>query len=308
MAAISAALVKELREKSGAGMMDCKKALVETEGDLEGAVDWLRKKGLSAAAKKAGRVAAEGLVGVATDGARGAMVEINAETDFVARNESFQEFVRTCAELALTIDGDIEALKALEYPGAGHSVEEQLTRMIATIGENMHIRRLALVTVSEGAVAAYVHNQTAPGLGKIGVLVGMASAGDAEKVAAFGRQVAMHVAAVQPQSVSKDSLDPEAIARERDVLSDQARASGKPEEIIEKMVEGRLRKFYQEVCLLDQTFVIDGESTVRNAVEATGKELGSDLSVVEFVRFQLGEGVEKEESDFAAEVAATLGS
>jgi len=308
MAAIGAALVKELREKSGAGMMDCKKALVETDGDLEGAVDWLRKKGLAAAAKKAGRVAAEGLVGVATEGTRGALVEVNAETDFVARNETFQDFVRTCATLALDAGGDVDALKAMDYPGAGHSVEEQLTRMIATIGENMNIRRSATITVSEGAVAAYVHNQTAPGLGKIGVLVGLASSGDAEKVAAFGRQVAMHVAAAQPQAVDKESLDPEAIARERDVLSDQARASGKPEEIIAKMVEGRLRKFYEEVCLLDQVFVIDGESTVRKAVEARGKEVGSDLAVMEFVRFQLGEGIEKEEADFASEVAATLGS
>jgi elongation factor Ts len=294
MAAISAALVKELREKSGAGMMDCKKALVESGGELEVAVDWLRKNGLAAAAKKAGRVAAEGLVGVATEGRRGAVVEVNAETDFVARNEAFQEFVRGCAQLALGSAGDIEALKGMTYPGTSHTVTDQLTQLIATIGENMNLRRTAVIEVPEGAVAAYVHNQAAPGLGKIGVLVGLASAGDQERLGAFGKQVAMHVAAVQPQAIDKDALDPEAIERERAILSDQARASGKPEEIVAKMVEGRLRKFYQEVCLIDQTFVVDGESSVGKAVEAIGKDLGAAVTVTQFERYQLGEGIDKQ--------------
>jgi elongation factor Ts len=306
MAAVSAALVKELREKSGAGMMDCKKALVESGGELEVAVDWLRKNGLAAAAKKAGRVAAEGLVGVATEGRRGAVVEVNAETDFVARNETFQEFVRGCAQLALESAGDIDALKGMTYPGTTHTVAEQLTQLIATVGENMNLRRIAVIEVPEGAVAAYVHNQAAPGLGKIGVLVGLASAGDQERLGAFGKQVAMHVAAVQPQSIDKDALDPAAIERERAILSDQARASGKPEEIVAKMVEGRLRKFYQEVCLLDQTFVIDGEASVGKAVEAIGNDLGAAVTVTQFERYQLGEGIDKQEADFAAEVAATL--
>jgi elongation factor Ts len=306
MAEITAALVKELRQKTGAGMMDCKKALTETAGDVEAGIDWLRKNGLAAAAKKAGRIAAEGLVGLVADGTRGAIVEVNSETDFVARNEAFQGFVSQVATLALDAGGDLEALDAAAYPGGAGTVGEALTEMIAKIGENMSLRRAAAFQVSQGVVAAYVHNQVAPGLGKIGVLVALESAGDADKLATFGRQLAMHVAAAAPQAVSADDVDASALERERAVLAEQARASGKPEEIVEKMVEGRLRKYYEEICLLEQTFVIDSESKVRQAVEAAGKDAGAPVTVVGFHRFQLGEGVEREESDFAAEVAAQL--
>jgi elongation factor Ts len=299
-------LVKELREKTGAGMMDCKKALTEIGGDVEEAVDWLRKNGLAAAAKKAGRVASEGLVGVVAEGTHGAVVEVNSETDFVARNEGFQEFVSRVAALSLDAGGDLEALGAAAYPGGG-TVSEALTQMIAKIGENMSLRRAGALQVSQGVVAAYVHNQAAPGLGKIGVLVALESAGDADKLTAFGKQLAMHVAAVAPQAVSAEDLDPTALERERNVLAEQARASGKPDEIVEKMVQGRLRKFYEEVCLLDQTFVIDNELKVRQAVEAAGEDAGAPIAVTGFQRFKLGEGVEREESDFAAEVAAQLG-
>ncbi len=306
MAEITAALVKELRQKTGAGMMDCKKALTETAGDLEAAVDWLRKKGLAAAAKKAGRVAAEGLVGLIAEGTRGALVEVNSETDFVARNEAFQGFVSQVAKLALEAGGDLEALGAAAFPGAG-TVGEALTEMIAKLGENMSLRRSGVLQVSQGVVATYVHNQAAPGLGKIGVLVALESAGDADKLAAFGKQLAMHVAAAAPQVVSAEDVDAAALERERSVLAEQARASGKPEDIIEKMVQGRLRKYYEEICLLDQTFVIDSESKVRQAVEAAGEAAGAPVAVAGFRRFQLGEGVEREETDFAAEVAAQLG-
>ena len=305
MAEITAALVKDLREKTGAGMMDCKKALTETAGDLEGAVDWLRKKGLAAAAKKAGRVAAEGLVGTAAEGNRGAMVEVNSETDFVARNDAFQGFVGTVANLAMGAGGDLDKLSAAGYPGAG-TVAEQLNEMIAKVGENMGLRRTGYLEVSAGVVAQYVHNQVAPGLGKIGVLVALESTGDAAKLAVFGRQLAMHVAATNPQAVDSANLDPALVERERNVLGEQARASGKPENVIEKMIEGRLRKFYEEVCLLDQTFVIDGERKVRQAVEQAGSDLGAPVKVAGFLRFQLGEGIERKESDFAAEVAAQL--
>jgi len=308
MAEITAALVKELREQTGAGMMDCKKALAETGGDLDQAIDWLRTKGLSAAAKKAGRVAAEGLVAVAVDGNKGAVVEVNSETDFVSRNEQFQEFVRGVAALALTVDGDMDKLLAADYPGAGRTVAEQLTHMIATIGENMSIRRCDVLTVGNGVLASYVHNAMTDGVGKIAVLVGLESAGDKGKLEAFGKQIAMHVAAAKPQSVSRDELDPEILERERVVLSEQARESGKPEEIIGKMVEGRLRKFYEEVCLLDQTFVIDGETQVSKAVEAAGKDAGGAISINGFKMFVLGEGIQKEVGDFAAEVAAAAGS
>ena len=306
MAQITAALVKDLREKTGAGMMDCKKALTETEGDLEGAVDWLRKKGLASAAKKAGRVAAEGLVGVAAEGTEGAVVEVNAETDFVARNETFQGFVTDVTKLAIGGGGDIEALKAKVFPGGEGDVANQLTHLIATIGENMNLRRAATLSVGQGAVASYVHNQSAPGLGKIGVLVALESEGDAAQLAALGKQLAMHVAAASPLAVDRDGVDASDLERERSVLADQARASGKPEEIVEKMVEGRMRKFYEEVCMLEQVFVVDGERKVKDVIEATGKELGAAIKLVGFERFQLGEGIEREESDFAAEVAAQL--
>ncbi|MGB0670374.1 MAG: translation elongation factor Ts [Rhodospirillales bacterium] len=307
MAEITAALVKELREKSGAGMMDCKKALTEAGGDLEAAVDWLRKKGLAAAAKKAGRVAAEGLVGVATDGTRAAVVEINSETDFVARNDKFQSFVADVAKVALGTDGTVEAVAAAAHP-AGKAVSDALTDLIATIGENMTLRRSAVLSVDKGLVASYVHSAAAPGLGRIGVLVALESGASADALESVGKQLAMHIAASNPASVDRDSLDPELIERERAVLSDQARASGKPEEIIAKMVEGRLRKFYEESVLLDQVFAIDGETKVSKVVEQAGKEAGSPITVKAFSIFKLGEGVEKKEEDFAAEVAAAAGA
>lgn len=294
MAAITAALVKELREKSGVGMMDCKKALSETDGDLEAAVDWLRKKGLSTAAKKAGRIASEGLVGIAVDGGKGAVIEVNSETDFVAKNEQFQGFVKTAAGIALACDGDVDAVKAADYPSAGRSVADELTDMIATIGENMNLRRAA--ALSGGTVTAYLHNAAGDGIGKIAVLVAM-DGGDE----ALAKQIAMHVAAANPQFLGRDDVDQDAADRERNVLADQARASGKPEEIIEKMVEGRMRKYYEEVCLLDQVFVIDGESRVSKVLEDAGAKLTG------FVRFALGEGIEKKQEDFAAEVAAAAG-
>ncbi len=305
---ITAGLVKELREKTGAGMMDCKRALGEVAGDLESAVDWLRKKGLAAAAKKAGRVASEGLVGAATRGTTGAVAEINAETDFVARNDAFQGFVRTVAELALATGDDIDQLKAAAYPGTGRTVADELTHMIATIGENMALRRSRRLSVSSGVVVSYVHSALAQGLGKIGVLVALESTADAERLSALGRQLAMHVAAANPQYLDTSSVDTAALERERDVLREQSRASGKPEAIIEKMVEGRLRKFYEEVVLLEQVYVIDGETRVAKVVEAAAKELGAPIKLTGFVRFALGEGIEKEATDFAAEVAATLKS
>ncbi len=304
MAEITAALVKDLRDKTGAGMMDCKKALAETSGNLEEAVDWLRTKGLAAAAKKAGRTASEGLIGVAVDGTVGAVVEVNAETDFVARNETFQGFVTTLATLGLSSDGDLDAVRGSAYPDTGRTVDEELTHMIATIGENMSLRRIEKISVGEGLVTAYVHNQLAPGLGKIGVLVALESAGDTAALQGFGKQIAMHIAASNPASVSRDDLDPEMIERERNVLIEQAKESGKPAEIAEKMVEGRLRKYYEEVCLLDQTFAIDGESKVSKVLEDAAKDVGAPVSVAGFVAYRLGEGIEKEESDFAAEVAA----
>ncbi len=306
MAEITAALVKELREKTGAGMMDCKRALGETQGDLEGAIDWLRKKGLSAAAKKAGRVAAEGLVGVATRGRQGAVVEVNTETDFVARNETFQHFVRSVSELALGTGDDIEALKAAAFPATGRTVADELTHMIATIGENMALRRARRLEVRNGAVLSYVHNALAPGLGKIGVLVALESTGDSEKLGTLGKQLAMHVAAAKPDYLDVASVDPAALERERDVLREQARASGKPEAIIDKMVEGRLRKFYEDVVLLEQTYAIDGERRVGKVVEAVAKDLGAAVTVAGFVRFALGEGISREQGDFAAEVAAAV--
>ena len=304
MAEITASLVKELREKTGAGMMDCKKALTETSGDLEGAVDWLRKKGLAAAAKKAGRVAAEGLVAVATADTVGAAVEVNSETDFVARNERFQAFANEAARQALAGNGDLDALLQAQYPETGRTIGEEVTHMVATIGENMNLRRIARIEVGSGVVASYVHNALAPNLGKIGVLVGLESTGDRTRLAELGRQIAMHIAAARPEAVNIEDVDSTALDRERNVLADQARASGKPEEIIAKMVEGRLRKYYEEVVLLEQVYVIDGENKVRKVVETVAKEIGAPIKVVGFTRFVLGEGIEKEQSDFAAEVAA----
>ena len=305
MAEITASLVKELREKTGAGMMDCKKALTETAGDLEAAVDWLRKKGLAAAAKKAGRVAAEGLMAVAASGPRGAVVEVNAETDFVARNDQFQSLARAAAEAALTVGDSLDAIRAAPIAGGG-SVGDRLTTLVATIGENMSLRRSAVLAVPAGVVASYVHNAVSPGLGKIGVLVALESAGDPERLLALGKQIAMHVAAANPSALDIGSVDPAALDRERAILSEQAAASGKPAQVIEKMVEGRLRKFYEETVLLEQLYVVDGESRVKDVVAKAAKEMGSGVKLAGFLRYALGEGVEKKQEDFAAEVAAQL--
>jgi elongation factor Ts len=302
MAAITAALVKDLRDKTGAGMMDCKKALTETDGEIEPAVDWLRKKGLAAAAKKSGRVAAEGLVGVASATNMAAIVEVNAETDFVARNETFQEFVAKVAEIVLEIGDDLDAVNAAPFPDTGRTVAEELTHLVATIGENMTIRRAKVLSVSQGVVASYMHKALRPGLGQIGVLAAVEGPGELATLEQLGRQVGMHVAAARPEALDIDAVDPAALDRERAVLSEQARASGKPEAIIEKMVDGRIRKYYEEVVLLEQVWVHDGESRVR----AVAKKAG--VTLTGFVRFQLGEGVEKPQGpDFAAEVAATAG-
>lgn len=302
---ITAAMVKELREKSGAGMMDCKTALTENGGDMEAAVDWLRTKGLAKAAKKAGRVAAEGLVGVAAEGTKAAVIELNSETDFVARNEGFQELVGKVATVAVGTDGSVDAVTAANLDGK--SVADSITDAIATIGENMTLRRTAILSVNDGVVSTYVHGAVADGLGKIGVLVALESSGDKDKLNALGRQIAMHVAATSPLALNTEELDQEVVEREKSVFSEQARESGKPENIIEKMVEGRLRKFYEEVTLVKQAFVINPDQTVEQAVEALAKDLGTDVKLSGFVRFALGEGIEKEEQDFAAEVAAASG-
>jgi elongation factor Ts len=308
MAEISASLVKELRERTGAGMMDCKKALSEAGADLEQAADWLRKKGLAAAAKKAGRIAAEGLIGVATEGGKGVVIEVNTETDFVARNEQFQNFVAKAAKEALAVGGDVEKLKARPFPGSSRNVADELTHLVSTIGENMSVRRAQVVTAAPGIVASYIHNQVTPGLGKIGVLVALKSGGDAAKLAALGRQLAMHVAAANPRAVRTAELDPKLIENERSILTEQAAGSGKPPEIIAKMVEGRLRKFYEEVVLLEQVYVIDPEKKVGKVVEAAAKEIGAPVDIVAIARFQLGEGIERRQDDFAAEVAAAAGT
>jgi elongation factor Ts len=305
MAEITASLVKELRDKTGAGMMDCKKALTETSGDIEAAVDWLRKKGLAAAAKKAGRIAAEGLVAVTASGARGAVLEVNAETDFVARNDQFQAFAAAAAEVALSVGGDLEKTKVATFPGGG-TVADKLTNLVATIGENMSLRRSASLSVPAGVVVSYIHNAVAPGLGKIGVLVALESTGSTDRLSTLGKQIAMHVAAANPSALDIGSVDPSALERERAILSEQAAASGKPAQVIEKMVEGRLRKFYEETVLLEQVFVVDGESRVKDVVAAAAKELGASVKLAGFLRYALGEGVEKKQEDFAAEVAAQL--
>ncbi|HET6535287.1 MAG TPA: translation elongation factor Ts [Sphingomicrobium sp.] len=306
MAEITAAMVKELRERTGAGMMDCKKALAETNGEMEAAIDWLRAKGLSAAAKKAGRTAAEGLVGVAVEGNRGAVVEVNSETDFVAKNELFQDFVHNVAKLALEQGTDVEALAAAQYPGGG-TVQEKLTDNIAKIGENQSLRRAAVLEVSEGAIVPYVHNQVAPGLGKIGVLVALESAAAVETLNALGKQIAMHVAAAHPLALTADELDPALVERERAIAMEKAKESGKPQNIVEKMVEGGLAKFRKESALLTQLFVMDNKTPVAEVIVMTAKEADAGIALKGFVRFQLGEGIEKEESDFAAEVAAASG-
>jgi len=304
MATITASMVKELRDKTGAGMMDCKAALNENDGDMEAAVDWLRAKGLAKAAKKAGRVAAEGLIGLAGNDKAAALVEVNSETDFVARNPSFQEMVSEIATAGLGAKGDLDKLTTATCGKTKTSVAHTLKAMIGSIGENMTLRRTAYLAADKGVVASYMHNQASPGLGKIGVIVALESTGDAEALKNFGKQVAMQVAAANPQAIDADSLDQELVERERAVLTEQAKESGKPAEVIAKMVEGRLRKFYEDVVLLQQPFVHDPDNTVAKAMEAAAKEAGAPIKITGFYRFALGEGIEKEESDFAAEVAA----
>jgi elongation factor Ts len=303
MAEISASMVKELRERTGAGMMDCKKALSETAGDIEAAVDALRKKGLAAAAKKAGRTTADGLIGMALDGTKGAVVEVNSETDFVARNEAFQTLVTQITALSIGANGDVEALKAAVIPATGKSVADSITDAIGVIGENINLRRTAALTVESGVVAGYVHQQSAPGLGRMGVLAALESTGQAVALEAFGKQLAMHIAATNPQSVTVQDLDPAVVERERNIFADQARASGKPESIVEKMVEGRLRKFYEESVLLEQTWVMDTDKKVKDALADAAKAAGAAVTVKGFVRLALGEGITKETDDLAAEVA-----
>ncbi len=308
MAEVTAALVKQLREKTGAGMMDCKKALSENGADVEAATDWLRKKGLAAAAKKAGRIASEGLVGVAVQATRGALVEVNSETDFVARNDDFQALVRGIADLAPEAKGNGDHLQAMEVPSSGRTVTDEITQAVATIGENINFRRTAALEVDEGIIASYVHNQLAPGLGKIGVLVALKSAGDPGELEALGKQIAMHVAAAKPEAVSVDRLDPETVSRERAIYADQAKSSGKPENIIEKIVDGRMRKFYEEAVLLEQVFVVDTDLKVKQAVDRVAEKIGSAITVTDFVRFALGEGLETKTENLADEVAALAGT
>jgi elongation factor Ts len=311
MTTISASQVKELRDKTGAGMMDCKTALVESKGDLEQAVDWLRKKGLSKAANKAGRVAAEGLIGVLAADKVGAMVEVNSETDFVARNERFQDMVRNITALAPKAGGDLQKLLGLTYPGTSATVEAHVKEMVATIGENMSVRRTVAVSVANGHVADYVHNKVSDGLGKIGVVVALDSGGDKAALAAFGRQLAMHIAAAAPVAITAQDLDPALIERERAVYTEQARATAKSPEIAAKMVEGRLRKeFYQQVVLMEQVFLGaggDGKATVAQVLKGAEKTAGAPIKIAKFARYALGEGIDKKDGDFAAEVAAAAG-
>ena len=305
MANITATMVKDLRDKTGAGMMDCKNALNETAGDMEAAIDWLRKKGISKAAKKAGRAAAEGLVGVATGNGAGALVEVNAETDFVARNDEFKDFVKSAAAIALKEGGDLQKLLGAAHGGA--TVESTLTALVAKIGENMSVRRTVALSVNPGVVAAYVHNAASPELGKIGVLVALKSTADKDKLSALAKQIAMHVAAAAPLAITPEHLSKDVVERERNVQTEIARQSGKAEAVIEKMMEGRMRKFYEETVLLSQTFVIDGETQVSKVIEKAAKELGAPITIEGFVRFQVGEGIEKAESDFADEVKQMAG-
>ena len=306
MADITAAMVKELRETSGAGMMDCKKALNETGGDMDAAVDWLRTKGLATAAKKAGRTAAEGLVGVATSGTKGAAVEINSETDFVAKNDQFQAFVREVTALALANGTDsIEALAAA--PMGEGSVSDKLTANIATIGENQSLRRVKVLSVNQGAVVSYVHNAAAPGMGKIGVLVALEGSAPTDKIEELGKSLAMHIAAASPAALHEDGLDEALVARERAIATEKAAESGKPADIVEKMVQGAIAKFRKENALLSQLFVMDNKTKIADVVAGAAKASGGSIALIDYVRFQLGEGIEKAESDFAAEVAAASG-
>ncbi len=305
--ALSASTIKELREKSGAGMMDCKKALTETGGNMEEAIDWLRKQGLSAVAKKSSRVAAEGLIGVTIKNNSGAMVEINSETDFVARNELFQNFVKTCSTLVLSTKNDIEALQELPFPNSDRTVNQELANNIATIGENMNIRRVEFLEVSEGILVSYVHNNVADGLGRLGVLVALESKAEKNNLLETGKQVAMHIAATSPKSLNVEDLDPQIVEREREVLIDQAMASGKPKEIAEKMVQGRMNKFYQEVVLNEQVFVVDGETKIKDLIKKLSSDINHNVKIKGFKILKLGDGIDVGESNFAADVAATAG-
>ncbi len=306
MTNITAAMVKELRETTSAGMLDCKKALTECNGDMEAAVDWLRKKGLASAAKKASRIAAEGLVAVAVDGNKGAIVEVNSETDFVAKNELFQEYVADAALVALMNNGELCNMKTFQCPKVHKSFEERLTDLIAKIGENMNLRRAATLEVKDGVVASYIHNAAAPNLGKIGVLVALESKGDKAKLAELGKHIAMHIAASAPLFQTIADVDPAAVEHERAIFSEQAAASGKPANIIEKMVEGRIRKYYDEVVLEEQAYIMDPDKKVKQVIADAAKELGTDIVLKGYVCFRLGEGLQKKEEDFAAEVAAQL--
>ncbi len=309
MTTITAEQIKNLRETTGAGMLDCRKALTETKGNMDEAIDWLRKKGLSAAAKKSGRVAAEGVVAVAVEGTKGAIIELNAETDFVARNEQFQKLATGIAEFAVRNSiGDVEELKNAKCPKTHSSISEQIANAIATIGENINLRRSAIIGVTHGVVASYIHNAVAPGMGKIGVLVGIESEGDIGKLEALGKQIAMHIAAARPEALSTADVEKDKLDRERAVYREQAQASGKPPEVIEKMVEGRVRKYYEEVVLLEQLFVIDGKTKINQVVANAAKEIGKPVKLTGFISYRLGEGIEKQQSDFAAEVAAAAGA
>ena len=304
---LSASMVKELREKSGAGMMDCKKALVESNGNMEDAIDWLRKQGLSAVAKKSNRVAAEGLIGISISEVKGAIVEINSETDFVARNELFQNFVKNCSNLVLLNKSDINVLKKLPFPDSDRTVDQELNNNIATIGENMNIRRVEYLEVSEGVVASYIHNKIAEDLGKLGVLVAIESQAKKSQLLDVGKQIAMHIAATSPKALNIDDLDNDLVKREKEVLIDQAMSTGKPKEIAEKMVQGRLQKFFQEVVLNEQVSVIDGETKIKDVIKKLSDDLGTEVKIKDFKILKLGEGIEVAENDFAAEVAATAG-
>ena len=308
MTTVTADQIKTLRETTGAGMLDCRKALTENAGDMEAAIDWLRKKGLSAAAKKSGRIAAEGVVAVAVEGLKGIVIELNSETDFVARNEQFQQLARTIAEVAVRHSvGDIEELKKTAYPNTGRTIADEVINAVGVIGENLNLRRCAALGVPHGVVASYIHNAVAPGMGKIAILVGVETTGDVGKAESFGKQIAMHIAAARPEALSTADVDTAKLDRERGVYREQASASGKPPEVVEKMVEGRIRKYYEEVVLLEQIFVVDGKTKISQAVADAAKTVGAPVKITGFVSYRLGEGIEKATSDFAAEVAKTAG-
>jgi translation elongation factor Ts len=309
MTTITAGMVKELRDRTGAGMMDCKQALTENNGDMEQAIEWLRKKGITKAAKKSDRVAAQGLVGIISDGKSGALVEVNSETDFVARNEQFQDMVRKITSLAVKAEGDLKALLAAQYPDSPRNVEELVKDAVATIGENIGVRRTAALSVANGVIADYLHNKAGNGLGKIGVLVALESSGDKAKLMEFGKQLAMHVAAASPLALTPEQLDKSVIDKERAIYAEQAQASGKPAEIVKKMVEGRLQKeYFGQVALMNQVYVLDSKATVAEVIKTTEKAIGAPIKVVGFLRYALGEGIEKKQEDFAAEVAKAAGT